>query len=547
MNEPPLTKNPHVYSPFSPGRSGPWLPAILLLICWFCVIRILWTDWKIDPQYGYGILVPVMVVGLLLGRKEDAPRPSACVGTDRFAGFLLLLCSGAALSFLVPMCTANPDWRPLGWLAALSGIGLTLGVLLLAGGRPWLRHFAFPVFFFLIAVPWPRNAESAVMSFLMGWNTSVTLEILHWLGYEATGRGNLIQLPCGILGIEEACSGIRSLQSGLMVALFAGEFFRLGMIRRIALLLLALLAALTGNILRNAFLAVIASRHGLSAVTSWHDTAGYFILALTVGAVVLTAALWARTSPRVPVSAKPSPFDPLDRSPRDRPAEVPPFRPKSLAWIPFWVALLMLTASLLGTEAWFRAHERGGGGGLTWDLHSRNGAPGVSPVAVAPQTLTMLLHPEGFSEKWVLPTGEIGQVFYFRWPPGRSSVQAMTMHNPEVCLGSIGMKLNARLGRFDCDGIPFESLLFSQAGKTVHVFHSRIREGSLPGEPVENFLDTPGERLGNLLAGRRNRGERMIEVALWNLPDEHAARRALASYLAEALVRTPGDLKPSDR
>ena len=39
----------------------------------------------------------------------------------------------------------------------------------------------------------------------------------------AIQRGNLIELSTGVLGVDEACSGIRSFQSTLMAALFLDE------------------------------------------------------------------------------------------------------------------------------------------------------------------------------------------------------------------------------------------------------------------------------------------------------------------------------------
>ena len=504
-------------------RGRDWLGFLVAGLAWFSVLRILSTDWRIDPQYGYGVLVPFLVIGLLLKRRDDCPPPGDPSRYARALGSSLLITSSLFLALLIPMCGANPDWRPLGWLASLAAIGLTLSLFQLRGGLPWVLHFGFPILFFLIAVPWPRNLEQAVMTRLMLGNTSVTLEILHWLGCEATGRGNLILLPCGVLGIEEACSGIRSLQSGLMVALFAGEVFRLSWPRRLALLVLALLAALLGNILRNTLLAVVASTQGLAAVSSWHDPAGYLILILTVGTVVVTAWLWGRGSSM--------------SCPATHTQGSPSRTPKAFPWGACMVSVLLLTGSLAGSELWFRAHENADpSAGIRWDLHPRSGSPGVSPVTLAPRTMAMLFHPEGFSEKWTFPSGIAGQVFYFRWPPGRSSVQAMRMHSPEICLESIGMKLQAHLGSATVSGIPFDSLLFSQGARLVRVFHARIREDAAGSASGEGFLDTPAERLGNLLQGRRNRGERMIEIAFWNAPDDNAARLALGQYLGEALT-----------
>src|SRR5207253_599132 len=58
----------------------------------------------------------------------------------------------AALVMLFPVRlfeVANPDWRPLGWVHAFAIIAVTLVLIYLAGGWAWVRHFSFPVLFFL--------------------------------------------------------------------------------------------------------------------------------------------------------------------------------------------------------------------------------------------------------------------------------------------------------------------------------------------------------------------------------------------------------------
>jgi exosortase/archaeosortase family protein len=366
--------------------------------------------------------------------------------------------------------------------------------------------------------------EVSVMSALMSWNTETTLEILHWCGYEALRQGNLIAIPSGILGIEEACSGIRSLQSGLMVALFFGEVFRLGLIRRLLLLLIAIGAALLGNIVRSSALAIVASREGVPAVASWHDPAGILVLLLTVGTVFGAAYLW-RGAKAVPAGQK-TVLQEEDGA-------------GSRAFVLLEsIAVLLLLSSLLGTEFWFRAHETEPVALGDWGLRPRSGEPGVSPVAVSPKTSRMLFYPEGFSERWMKVNGEQGQVFYFRWPAGRTSVQAVSMHNPEVCLSSIGMHLVHPLApmNFERAGvtIPFKSWLFEQKGRSVYVFNTLLEDGKHEGS-TEVLDDSPKGRLHSLAIGRRNQGQRMIEVAFWNMPDEAAARAALSLYLGEVL------------
>jgi len=52
--------------------------------------------------------------------------------------------------------------------------------------------------------------------------------------------------------------------------------------------------------------------------------------------------------------------------------------------------------------------------------------------------------------------------------------------------------------------------------------------------------DSLQSRLRNLARGIRNRGQRLIEIALWNIHDEESARKALESYLSQSVMsRTP--------
>lgn len=500
------------------------VPAALLALAWFAVIRMLWGDWRIDPQYGYGMVVPILMMGLLFKRMPDRPSPQSCVGMSLGAGGAVLIAASLILALTIPLAEANPDWRPLGLLGCLMAVTISLATLYLMGGRSWLRHFGFPFCFFLIAVPWPRNLEQSVMGGLMSWNAAATLEILHWSGYEALRQGNLIVIPSGVLGVEEACSGVRSLQSGIMVSLFFGEILRLAALSRVLLFGIAVVAALAGNIIRSSLLAVVASRQGIAAVSSWHDAAGILVLQVTFGTVVLFAYRWKGVA--VPSGS--------------RAGMAAATQPGRGCYAIVLVAFSLLISASLGSEIWYRLHESASSGLRQWFLHPIGTEREASLVVIPPQTLKMLFYPEGFSERWLIGDNAGGQAFYFRWPAGRTSQQAVTMHRPEVCLSNIGMKLIRSLPSRDysLEGItiPFRSWLFEQRGGPVYVFQALIEEGR-PGSGMTSQLDDtlPG-RLRSVLEGRRNRGQRMIEVAFWNLPDAQSAGEALDRYLQGALT-----------
>ncbi|MFM8657843.1 MAG: exosortase/archaeosortase family protein, partial [Chthoniobacterales bacterium] len=274
--------------------SGDWtLLALALAACWALVLRSCWWEWDLNPQYSYGVLVPLLSVLLMARRWPDRPRPETPGRIGKFAAIVVLALSALVLAVLQPVVISNADWRMVPAIAAASGAAFTLAVIFLAGGAPWLRHFAFPVLFFLVAVPWPRPQENAIMSWLMSHNTALCVEALHWLGYAAEQRGNLIAIPGALLGVEEACSGIRSLQSMIMVSLAIGEFFRLSWPRRIVLLFLGLGAALAGNSIRSLTLSVAACRSGSDAVDTIHDGTGLAVLAGASAVVLLAGRLMA--------------------------------------------------------------------------------------------------------------------------------------------------------------------------------------------------------------------------------------------------------------
>lgn len=516
------------------------LALLVAVVSWFAVIRMVWNDWRIDPQYSYGLLVPLLMIGLMMKRWEDRPAPRVPEQWLKILASAGIVMAALLLAAVIPVSEANPDWRPLGGVAAMTAIVISLGLITLEGGLPWLRHFAFPMVFFLIAVPWPRNFEQSMMSLLMSWNAATTVEILHWCGYEALRQGNLILTSSGILGIEEACSGIRSLQSGLMVALFFGEIFRLTIPKRFMLLVVALLAALAGNILRSSFLGILASRQGMAAVPEWHDSAGLFILLMTFLLVIACAFHWRSSRSH---NARHEP-----KAEKHTSGGVVPGRssPRDLAlWM---VTLLILTGSLVLTEIWFGMHDLPRGDYWDWKITPRNGVAGVSRVPVAEGTLRMLFHPKGFSEKWMNERGEMGQVFFFQWPAGRTAVQSVQMHSPEVCLASMGMHMERPLADFETgstSGPRLHAWLFTQDGQPVYVFHSIMEQGTdaLDQHPVTD--QSPMARIAGVRLGKRNRGQRMLEIALWNLHDEAEARAALTRYLADSLKDNPAPFLPT--
>ncbi len=224
---------------------------------WLPVIWLLGAQWSIYEQYNYGWAVPFLCLYLLWRRTNEKTTERQDNRTTKPAGPVVLWSCGLVLLALLPtriLQEANPLWRFASYALAGEAVVITLALVFFCGGRRALRHLAFPIVFFLVAVPWPTPVEGAIINSLTRLNTVSVIEIMNGLGVAALAHGNVIEVSTGLLGIDEACSGIRSTQVVFMLALFFGELCRLRLGARVALMAGALAIAMLLNIARTSIL-----------------------------------------------------------------------------------------------------------------------------------------------------------------------------------------------------------------------------------------------------------------------------------------------------
>src|SRR5437868_14208427 len=273
--------------------------AFALGALWFVCCRHLSEEWRFNEQYSYGWFVPFFVAYLVWLRRQDRPPPEVRSSKLEIRGWIAIFLIIASAVILLPLRVfevASSDYRPLSWLHAFAVVTITLSIIYLIGGSSWLRHFAIPVLFFLTAVPWVTAIEAPVIEGLMRGVAAIAAETLALCGVPAEAEGNLLRLPSGLVGVKEACSGVRSLQTSIMIGLLFGELKRLSLWQRIFLVVAGVGIALFANFLRVLFLVSMASRaHDVSVVNKWHDLAGYAILVLVfIGTMAIAWRLGRR-------------------------------------------------------------------------------------------------------------------------------------------------------------------------------------------------------------------------------------------------------------
>jgi exosortase len=450
------------------------LLGVFLIVLWGILCRLLSLEWTANEQYNYGWFVPFLALYLFWLRWEDRPKASQ-PHLDRRSQFVFLAAFiVGALLLLCPIRffeTVAPEWRPLAWLHAIIVVSLTLFIVWSRGGKPWLRHFAFPIAFILVAVPWIL-IEYALIQGLMHGVAAVAAEALQLCGIPAQVQGNLIRINNGVVGVNEACSGIRSLQTSLMIGLLFGELYRFNLAGRIALVLLAAAIALLGNLIRAFLLVFVAARDGLEATSKWHDWTGYSITLLVFAGTILAAALIRRSraasvggtravvshySPPESVSSNSSPAAPGGASSA---SPSPPSRTSSsnslgLVHLTFPPAIILAALCWLllieiGVEAWYHAHEINAEPTARWSVDWPESAPGFRDLPLDDNVRSMLRFDQGRGAIWLdraqphEPSADAAAspaaiaMYFFRWLSGRTSIIHARAHHPDACMPAIG-------------------------------------------------------------------------------------------------------------
>ena len=511
---------------------------------WFRVISSLWPEWNINPQYSYGLVVPLLMVGLLVRRWHQA-RGTLGVSVGGKSSLLKWFCVLMALLYLPTRLinAGTPEWRPIQWLLALEAVGLTLYGIYLAGGKSWVRQAAFPVTFFLVAVPWPTPIEQPIIQGLSHLNAMLVVEVMGILNFPAVQHGSMIEVSTGIVDISDACSGIRSIQSSLMISLFLGEFFRFTWRRRLLLVPIGFVLAMGFNLGRASLLTWIAATKGVAAIDEYHDEAGFTIMLACTAGLWLVAWLLGRGNPQPSPSETKAADDNILGWSNDSLWR----RCKRFAMaLCFWVALVEA-----GVGLWYHFREAQLKPSLQWTMHFLVDNPTFKELPQTKVEHDLLQYDQGQKVQWQEDDGTTWQVFYYNWLPGRVAGYLAKRHTPEACLTATGLKMTAGpdLQIMNVHGVelPMRCYTFDTFSGPLQVFQCRWDAGAGKGSYTAQDL-TRYNLLRSVWEGRGNQGQKVVEVIITGYADQAAARQALERQLDNLIKVEPavGGKKPKN-
>jgi exosortase len=195
-------------------------------------------QWGSDDNYSHGFFVAPLALYFAWERRQALVRAPVRPGIG--GAFLLIL---SVIVWIAGLLGAEL------FLTRVSLLGVIAGLVWFVWGRQQLRVLAFPIAFLLLMVPLPALIFNQIAFPLQLLASRVGETAIAAVGIPVLREGNVLQLPSRSLEVAEACSGIRSLVSLLMLAIVLGYFTE----RRIGSRVLLACAAVPIAIVANAF------------------------------------------------------------------------------------------------------------------------------------------------------------------------------------------------------------------------------------------------------------------------------------------------------
>ena len=238
-------------------------------------LRLAGSAWRTE-QEGHGPLIMLAAAWLAWQQRDRLKgmqlRPALV------AGWIILILS------LLLMAVCRSQDIPM--VEVATQIPVLLGCLLLIGGWPLARVFAFPLAFLIFSVPPPNWLLDAFTVPLKVWISDIVSNSLYNLGYPVAQNGVMIMIGSYELMVKDACSGVNSIFALSAIGVFyVHEFVSNHPTRKLLLILSIIPITVLANVFRVVTLVLGAYYIGVDTIEGlFHDLTGIalFIFALAL-------------------------------------------------------------------------------------------------------------------------------------------------------------------------------------------------------------------------------------------------------------------------
>jgi exosortase len=288
------------------------LLALIAAVFWPALTG-MYTTWMEDSNNSHGVVVPIIVVYLVWRKIEGQGSRGKGQGTlgaeDHAFPGPRTLDDGPLQPHVSGPMTLAPGPSQQGTLIGLIGMIASLlfyvfailmdiavfknvafvlcvqSTALFVFGWPFLSQFAFPLFFLFFMVPVPVTLYGMIALPMQLFATKVSVWVLGHTSLPVTADGNIIRIGEATLEVAEACSGLRSLMSFIMLSMLFAYLAKVSFVKRAVMVASSIPLAICGNIIRVVFTAFVAFFYGSKVASGFiHDVSGYvmFVAAFLV-------------------------------------------------------------------------------------------------------------------------------------------------------------------------------------------------------------------------------------------------------------------------
>ena len=245
-------------------------------------------------DYSHAILVPV-ISGFAAWRVLSLMEEKLPVVGDWWG--IPIIVMGLIIQFVAM-------WYEIGLVAGgivseyFTAVGLVIsiwGIFIAYFGIPALKLFWFPLAYLVFMIPGlPGPPEVWLKAQLKDIVTGSSSFFLELFGYSVFVQENVIEIPGVVLGVADACSGIRSLWAMLAVAPAAAWFLRLRPFLIALFLPLGIFLAIFQNVIRVVATALLCDWFDMSWATGTkHDMVGGLSFFLSAIILIVVANVLA--------------------------------------------------------------------------------------------------------------------------------------------------------------------------------------------------------------------------------------------------------------
>jgi exosortase D (VPLPA-CTERM-specific) len=314
---------------------------LLMGIYYSALTWLIIKDWAREG-YSYCYLIPFVVLYLIWIKKDD----------------FINLPSVPSWKGLVPIFLGLVFF----WIGELAGEYLTLylsfwlvivGLLWLHLGWKKFKSIGFALFFMLTMFPLPNFLNTRLMLQLRLISSKLGVSIIQLYGLPVTREGNIIDLGFVQLQVVEACSGLHSLISLVVLCLLLVYFFKDHIWKRSVLLISSVPLAIFTNSTRIALTAILHKYFGPDIAQGFfHGFSGLVIFLISVPVLLIEMKILEKLPPKAQKSSpNSSDFEKQPSSINPDPKEKRILQGATLRQPIFIVAVVLLVATFAFSQS----------------------------------------------------------------------------------------------------------------------------------------------------------------------------------------------------